>query len=445
MRNCCYGRVSKEEQSRNSNAATQQKARLAKVNPQKVFFDVQSGSDDSRPDFEQMMEEIKNRKWDRVTITRDDRITRRGTTALTILELFLVTDTELEILDGGGVIDLTNPYEWKQRALAGVDSEYFLKILKLSIKRGYEHLREEKKANPQVPFGYIRVKERYEIDPRTEAIAHFMIKTFIEIKTIGGTCKLLLEKHEQNWTPSGLKRWLLNPVLRGHTPYFHTSSSYRNIAYSTHLEQALISNEQDKNINMILKENSSYRGVNISRPRYPASGLCVCGECGSKMSCCTGRKGIKFYYCRKRHQNKALCSQKLCVRIEAVEDAIVSKLVEKSQDIVSISRVVEHEELPEIKALKSQLQGLRQLGDNPAIQVAIAQIKDQIQQVQCQSLNQCIEEDFRTKVLTDWATAFLDSRMWLTQDMDVRRSLYLELVSRVVIHEGKVQRVELNF
>ncbi|MGG6265697.1 recombinase family protein [Leptolyngbya sp. AN03gr2] len=74
-----YGRVSKLDYGRKvsdeelDTAAKQQRSRLERAGCTEIFFDIQRGTDDDRPNFERLIARRQKREqFDRIVITRDD-------------------------------------------------------------------------------------------------------------------------------------------------------------------------------------------------------------------------------------------------------------------------------------------------------------------------------------------------------------------------------------
>lgn len=209
---------------------------------------------------------VRNRQVDEVIVTRVDRLSRQGLQSFQIFEEFLNTGVALRALDEP--FDLTTV---AGRAMAGqlvVFAQFHSDQKAESIKAGWEHLRTRKIAvNP--PFGYVIVNNRHELDHRPflclldgrqelskAVIARGIIDAFLSKKSLRAAIREINERygihnfsyynsvgqksggriaHEIfRFSPSGLKRWLTNPVLQGHLPYLSRNSERSQIHYDTH-------------------------------------------------------------------------------------------------------------------------------------------------------------------------------------------------------------------
>jgi site-specific DNA recombinase len=445
-----YGRVSNEEQAQDSNALNQQINRLLRAGVQEVYMDVQSGREDDRPDYERMMAKIRSLPNETVTltITRDDRITRRGITSLQMLELFQFLGVRLNILDAGGVSDLSNPYAWKQRAQAGIDAEFESRMLSMRIKAGYDEFRRQKKANCKPPWGYVRVDERYKQDVSLGAAPRGCIDTFLEVRTLQGACRLCDERYGKRWSANGFRRWLLNPVLQGHTPYGLKSrrdcryDPYENVVYNTHIEEAIMTSEEASLIRTILDENKSWWGTNRKARRYPLGGLMFCGECGTK--CTVAHAANRVYvYCRQR-KNRTLshsCSQKHTPRMETIESAVIDALLSRAEAIATIAQIPDqHIDPPELHALKAEMAFYEKAPGNRA-QGIVAELREQIEVFRYEQTligeQQAIGQELLMQGLGD-------RMFWLTLPDEEKRQVYKALVDQVTVKEGQVIEVRLK-
>ncbi|ACC81191.1 fdxN element excision recombinase XisF [Nostoc punctiforme] len=436
-----YGRVSTNEQADCTHAAAQQINRLERAGCQEIFFDIQSGSDDDRPEFEKLMALVRSRQVSCVCITRDDRITRRGITTLQILETFFRCEVQLEILDAGGLIDLANPYQWLQRSQAGLNAEFESRMLSMRIKKGFEYFREKVKANPKPPYGYIRVDEKYQLDPKVNARGQ--IEAFLAVRSLQGACRLIDEKYGKQWTANGLRRWLLNPTLRGHTPYNRTYEQWETIIHNTHSDQAVMTEIEYRVICEIFQNNKQYWGQNRIARQYPLGGLMFCGECQIKMTVAHGGTAPNeriYVYCRRRKQRiqSQTCSQRRTPRIEIVEDAVISMLVKKSREIVNFAGITATTIEPqELMQLRSRLTALSQLGYDPDIEDAKTKLQRRINEFVYSLGDRQVETDSRIDMLK----SFPDPLYWHTLPDDEKRVIFRALIEKVIIKDGVVSSV----
>lgn len=483
-----YARVSSKEQAQNSHALEQQIERLKQAGAEEVLADVESGwkNESDRTNLKQLMLLVENRQVDQVLVTRLDRLSRRGLKSFQIIEKFLKSNVTLKALDES--FDLTTA---AGRAMAGqlvVFAQFHSDQKAESIRHGWEHLR-SKKVAIQPPFGYKVIDGKYElnhepflclIDGHIEftyaAIAHDLVNIFFEQQTLRKTLAHINQKYGIQFfshcsksgkklngrsgrmfrfSLMGFRNWLLNPVLQGHTAYRKQAEIY----YNTHLEHRIISPDEFSEIEKIFKQNKAIRGYGTNaRRKYPCSGLVFCADCRGACYSATGtrnyyrakRLGIpieKIYYFQCKNWRIRGCSQKTMIPMQTVEDAIITSLTQKASKIVAgkmnfTATVVKSEKLLQ---LESQLKGLQQLGKNPAIDEAIANLQLQIEAEvsQHQQASQNSQEVEKRRKLC--AEVFSDSQFWLQLTDEDKRRIYRELVDKVLVRDGKVVSVSLAF
>ncbi|HEY9663154.1 MAG TPA: recombinase family protein, partial [Allocoleopsis sp.] len=291
-----YARVSSLEQANNTNALEQQIKRLEDAGATLIIADIQSGKRDDRPGLRETMRLVEYEKPAEVIVTRVDRLGRTVLTLRKNIDIFVKTGVKLQPLDKH--IDLTTPQGmFMLNLLAGL-AEMEVDQLSERVRHGKEYRRKRQAACECIPFGYTvselhyrldhskflclleqrpdHYLDLYEVDDIDQLpgltvarIARDCVTTFLEVKGSRPAIKLLVEKYgigrchaKKNgndkilhWIPSGLRRWLNNPVLCGHTVYnkrIKTTDGRRKdiapqdwrVVENTHPDDRLISDEE---------------------------------------------------------------------------------------------------------------------------------------------------------------------------------------------------------
>ncbi len=163
-----YVRVSTAEQAHNSEALSNQRARVAAALPPgaPIFEDICSGTKTSRPGFDQMLEVLKSGRYTHVVITRVDRLGRNQRTGFQqIIDWHVgksgppvktvALDVPINLDELGGRFNLAMMSEM---AIFEVD------MLSTRVRRSIEHtmLKQEFRSTP--PFGYISVNGKFVVD-----------------------------------------------------------------------------------------------------------------------------------------------------------------------------------------------------------------------------------------------------------------------------------------
>jgi DNA invertase Pin-like site-specific DNA recombinase len=456
--NIGYGRVSKLDLDRMGDsenqldiAANQQRRRLEKAGCTEIFFDVQSGADDDRPKFEELLNRIKRKQnCDRVTVTRDDRLTRNTEMMLSILKLMRDQRIEYLVLDDGDrPADLTNPYEWKRRSLAGVDAQFEREMLSMRIKRGFEDLRSQQKANHKTPFGFVRTREgKYAPHPVEYDHLRWIIEDLLNSKSVYKTCRNLNSRFNYTWGHSRFRRLLLNQVLRGHTPRFVNPATGLpdEVQQDTHPEIKVISPDEDLIIQQILKEASQYRGANQSAPRYPlGSGLCHCARCGSSMSCRKRKhkSGNIYIYLEcdsaTEYSNPNRCENMHSINADNVEKKIIEALCNKAEQLAEISTTSEEiTESFELQSLRRQVNDLKKIpGRSAPIIKAIEELELQILEIEKEINASGQQLSLSRDAFISYGKVTADPNFWWGLPAEEKRYLYRSFISDVRINGKK--------
>jgi DNA invertase Pin-like site-specific DNA recombinase len=461
-----YARVSTREQSENSHALEQQCDRLTRAGAEKLYIDIDSGSKDNRPQFNNMMEAVSRGQIQKIIVTRLDRLTRSLPTLRKTISDLKKYQCQLSALDDS--VDTDTAAGRFQINMLGALAEMETDRLSERVRHGYKHLRNNKMPI-RIPFGYTKKKNQYSLD--TEAflclieskremskaeIGRDMIETFLVVKTLRMTIKLINSKYGIqkfkarrtsprvfSFSHNGLKYWLNNVTLRGHTYY----PSEKTIFYDTHPEECLMSESEYKEITAIFQHNKKHHGFRPQQAiaKYPCSGLVFCDKCGSSMgSHYVDRNKIVRYKCR--YSIIKSCSNTQMVGSDKLEAAIAEKLSSRAIEIANIANSSSNsteKSSPELQRLNQQLFSLKQIpgaSSNPAIQEAITQVQNQIGALR----HTLLKTEQRNASLESLLQAFSDPEFYLSITEQDRRRLFHELVEKVSVNHGEIIKVRLK-
>jgi site-specific DNA recombinase len=487
MRILGYARVSSREQAENSHALEQQIERLRAAGANEILADVESGSRNDRIFFNRIVELVKTRAVDEVIVTRLDRLTRSLPTLRKVLNDFDKFGVSLKALDDS--INTSTAAGKFHLNILGALAEMEVDRLSERVQHGWAHLRDRKVAmNP--PFGYIKVNDRHQLDhspflcllngqvERSKAeIAREIVEAYLEKQTLRMALRVINERYgiqtfanrdQQGqkkggrvardmfrFSPGGLRNWLTNPVLQGHTCYLRRRNGQQrdrsqwDIWHDTHPDQRLISDEEAQQIDSILKHNRVVRGYGSTALKYPLSGLVFCGECRSACYSTYGRKNYKHperghnYYYQCKNWRLRSCSQKSAVRMEIAEQAVIEALTKRAATVADLAELPTDPQEPlELKELRNQLAQLEAIpGHNPAIEIARLELRQQIENFQHRVEQQSTVDETKRQLLLQ---IFGDQLYWKTLLDEEKRDVYRALVDRIVIKNGQVERVELK-
>lgn len=462
-----YGRVSSREQAENSHALEQQLARLQRHGYDRLFCDVQSGTEDNRPQFQELLAELESGRVTELVVTRIDRILRDAELNFRVIRAITAKRIQFYILDKDTrPQDPTNPYTWRELASDGVAAQFESMMLSLRVRRGVEHAREQLRPPAAIPFGYCRKDDRYALNQESfgetgltvAEVAREMVEIFLRVRVLRTACQEIRDRFGKTWDTSAFRKWLNNPVLQGHTSYLRVQKS-KTVAkvgrrepiihYSTHPDEVLILPSEVKAIARIMAENRSLRGRNQNARDLPLRGLVFCGECGSRCVFHSRKKPTKqywYFYCSDSRGGVRQCKQRT-VSVPLVEDVVIGALVNRAGAIAAeIEAALQLEEVvdPEQIQLEQKLLELQNIasrfGGSTHLDQAIAETERAIADRQSQKqTRQQLDQDAR-----DALQQYGDRSTWEELEPRHRQDLYCWFVQRVTVCDGAVVSVDLR-
>ncbi|MCA6572130.1 MAG: recombinase family protein [Pseudanabaena sp. M53BS1SP1A06MG] len=476
-----YARVSTREQSENSHALEQQIARLKAAGATEIYSDVESGSKNSRPKFKQLIADCKLGRISEVIVTRLDRLTRSLVTLRKTIDQLKDAGVSLVALDDS--IDTSTAVGKFHLNMLGSLAEMEVDRLSERVRHGWKHLRDRKVAmNP--PFGYCKINDKHTLDhqkflcllsDRTEMskaeIAQDIINAFFQERSLRGCLRVINPKygiftsannnHGENiggvtarglfrFSITGLKDWLINPVLQGHLCYLKKRNGQRldrsqwQIFRNTH--EALITEQQSREIDEILAHNRQVRGYGTQAQRFPLSGLVFCAECRAACYSCASRIGTSktefHYYFQCKNAQTRSCNNRKLVRQEKCEAAAIASLTQRASQIADIAELpLERVEPVELRELRGQLAVLENLGYNPAIATAKEQLRAQISNLE---YGLTVGANIDTKLRDALIDTFGNPVYFSSLPLDEKKAIYRALIDRIVVKDGGVVSVELK-
>jgi site-specific DNA recombinase len=492
-----YARVSSDEQAK-GHSIDNQIARLKAAGCSQIFADVESAykKGTHRPDFEQMMECIQQgqARGKCLKIPDLERLARNEFTSFWVFETLEAYEVKLVILDQP-YIDLDDP---EGRVLAGhsvLQARAYSARLSRKVKRGHQKHR-DRNAAYFPPFGYVKnpKTESFELDHRPflcliesqvelskAAIGRDMVEVFSKCRSLRRSLITINEKYgitshadrgKGNRQPrgkfhfhaSGFGSWLNNPILRGHLAYGRGAQQRQShkhlwdLRYNTHSgvqpdgsydpdkDHRLMTDEEYRSIEEILDYNAATGGFGFkSEVVHPLSGLIYCEECRGKCRITHFRLRTdpsikKFsYQCNNYHLKS--CRQKQSVREHILEQAMIDALCARAETIASLAKLPPEQTYPpELLALKTELAFYEQAPGTRAEAIK-ADLRRQIDTFQIQQSVSHTQQLASQELLLQ---VFGDRSYWKTLLAEEKRELYRNLVDRVVIRAGQVERVELK-
>ena len=446
-----YARVSSKDQADNSNALEQQIARLEARGVDLVLVDSESGREGKevkRTQYQKLMQGIREGHVKKVIITRLDRLFRSLPSLRKALAEFEHYNCELIALDDN--IDMSTPAGKFHINLLGGLAEFESDRLSERILHGKEHFRKQKRAS-HPPFGYIVNNFKFELDEQPflshlstketyskKELALWLINDYFKSKSLNGTCRhYQLTFGYLEFQASGLRRWLLSPILQGDLVYYPKS---KNPIITPNLHTPLISKQNAKQIEEIMQFNHKIGGYGQAKGVYSLTGLVKC-TCGAGCIVANGYKGkYRYFVCNKSRYKH--CLNNKGVRIDKLESAVINSLINKAEQLSQLGKIESTSEPQELTKLRTQLSILTQVQDpDNAIKIAIDSLQNQIANLVDKFSNYNQVKSEREKTLMQTASS-LD--YWYSLSSQEKQTLFRYFVNYVLICNGNVLEIVLK-
>ncbi len=392
MRVYGYARVSTQEQAEEFDALNQQIARLKAAGAMEVLIDIESGRSDSRKQFNDLLKLAQQNQVDEIIVTRVDRLGRSVITIHKAVEILVQHNVNLRVLDAP--VDPNSPFGWFSiNQMSGL-AEFESRLLSQRIKQGNEYFRQQLKFCVP-PFGYAK-DENHRLIPNKNIheksgktyfeLAKMMIDLILEMRSLKDVCNYIYGEYEVVFSVSGLRDWVKNMALQGHTAYFVKRKKGSNrepiINFNTH--EAIITPATLEAIQGKLSANRKYRSSATSnRGQYPLASLIKCVHCGGNMYRNFSRHKTRTEYMRCVNYNKPgkyYCHNSKCTRLREIIAKTITALCENAPQLIAHlennsaqTTVVNTKEIEKLTNELSVLRGLR--SSNPDIIQAIAKIE----------------------------------------------------------------------
>ena len=374
-----YARVSTRQQA-DTEALSQQISRLEKAGVEKILYDIESGRKDSRKNFNQAIALAKNGVATEIIVTRLDRLGRNVIGIHKTIEALQKAGVKLTILDSP-LGDTNSAFGWLTiNNIAGL-AEFESRLLSERISHGTDFYRSNLKYFGKPPLGYTKDVDGKCIPHPTKWLIAKEIIRKLYTNSYSSISRWLAETYEIKMYPSSLRNWLHNPALRGHT-FYKLKSGEIERHYGTH--EALMSEQDYEDLSKITAH------VNKKDPAkfkpHILAGIFKCGVCGRAMT--KTKAGKQFQCAQYKKFGKAGCSNGKAIAKSIVKKEVTKVLMGYASEVVrEVNNRTQTDTVVDKKliTLQHQLQTLQSLPSNPAIDLAIADLKQQMKNYEQQN------------------------------------------------------------
>ena len=503
-----YGRVSSIEQQEDRDALKKQLERGKNSGCARFYWDIQSRTTEVRDGLQQLINDLKAVTKGRVgelVVTRIDRIGSSSKLFYSLMEVLRSKNIKLIALDQ--TIDTESLGGELTVDILLAASKFEIKMLSSRVSAERKHRMTQRKSHRFAPLGWKVVDDRYVKDDswcvclleekqcfRVWELALFIFEVFNQCGSVRKTCDTLnkmfgtpskvearsskktnkqvidrenLDKadfssNKKNtfkrypwgslqWSPSGLKNFLVNPVNAGGTPFNVTTKSPSgkqlnhfdkwDCNWDTH--EGIISREQHEQVKKTIRSNANNRWVG-SKKVNPFANLLKCSNCGGALTRTSGqlnRGGKLIHYYQCSYFPLGRCNRKEMIRSDYLDEQVADLLVKEATRLAGMVNLGEEkrEEPTEVKELRETLAGLEKLPVNPFVEKAAYGIREQIASIL--SLNEKVTTH-SLLVREELSQMFCDREFWETRTPDDKKRILNRFVRRIIVDKRVVAGVE---
>lgn len=374
-----YLRVSSKSAEQLRSAETQE-ARLWEAGCDEVLVDIgisghrEAGRKGTK--FPELIERILSGVATEIVVPNFDRTQRRSKYGAELIDALDIARIKLLELDTNTTIDPCNsPADVLVATIKTAVQENESRVRSLKVRNAMAHNRHRGKYGVgMLPFGYRY--DRYAPDGETGVVpdgeqwplAIRMVHQLIDLEcNVSGWLKAHEAETGRHWTTRGVRKWLVNPILRGQVSIIGGECI------------ALLSKEQDEQIKVMLARRQGRRGGAIRRV-YPFTGLVRCEGCGKTLH-------NTFDTNRTNRHHRLKCLRVGCthfgrgIREDAVRRHVIALLVAHRSDVMAAGGVDDGVEAPEVTLLRGQIETLEACVAQgiPGVEAALADLKRQME------------------------------------------------------------------
>lgn len=300
-----------------------------KVVDQFVDNDVSATRSKVRPEYERMMQAVKDRHIDALIVWDIDRLTRTPRELEDIIDL---ADTmNLSMANIGGEIDLSTPQGKMTARIKGSVARHESDQLSRRLKRAYQQRAIAGKPHSAAGFGFQRVERDGDVwdipHPENAAIVNEAAHRYVAGESLRSICLDFMKRgihgpRTDNWTTTTLRQIMQRPVnigLRQHRGEIVGKANADPI-----MTEALYNQVMAR-----LNDPERIKHAYGRTPNYLLTAIAVCGLCGGKMRMTRERVSGG-----KRFPDQYNC--KVCFKVrrkrEPVDELVTAVLVARLQD-----------------------------------------------------------------------------------------------------------------
>ncbi len=340
-----YIRVSTEDQAREGFSLKEQEKRLRAMceykgyEVYKIYKDsgISAKTGNYRPAFEELLQDIKDKKCNTIVVLKLDRLTRSVYDWENILKFLEENDAYLDCANDD--INTTNANgKMISRILTSV-SQQEIERTSERTKVGLSGAIKEGHIPARAPLGYKHIDKKLVPDPLTKDIVIRIYNLYFEGKSYYNIATIFNEEQilgKTNWKDTGILRIISNEVYKG--DYVHGKRT-NHPTYYENVVEPIISKEMWENCQVQKKKNQknymrTQTYIFLQKLKCPKCGRILAGGASHKIK---SDKWYFYYRCENCKNN-------------IHEDKIEEKIKNLLADILEYDNVVNEFFLPVLKS-----------------------------------------------------------------------------------------------
>ena len=339
-----YIRVSTEDQAREGFSLPEQEKRLRAMceykgyEIYKLYKDAGiSAKDMNRPAFEELLQDIREKKCNTIVVLKLDRLTRSVYDMEFIMKFLEENDAYLDCANEE--INKTNSSGKMVARLLTTVSQNEIERTSERTKFGLAGAIKEGHIPGKNPLGYKRDGKKLVIDPLTKDIVKRIYDLYFEGKSYSNIATIFNQEEvlgKTNWRDTGILRIISNEIYKGD---FVSGKTFNKPVYYENVVEPIISKELWENCQVQKKKNQkSYMRTQtyifLQKLKCPKCGRILAGGASHKLK---SDKWYFYYRCEDCKNN---------IKEDTIEDSVKTLLA----DILEYDNVVNEFFLPVLKS-----------------------------------------------------------------------------------------------
>ena len=339
-----YIRVSTEDQAREGFSLPEQEKRLRAMceykgyEIYKLYKDAGiSAKDMNRPAFEELLQDIREKKCNTIVVLKLDRLTRSVYDMEFIMKFLEENDAYLDCANEE--INTTNSGGKMVARLLTTVSQNEIERTSERTKFGLAGAIKEGHIPGKNPLGYKRDGKKLVVDPLTKDIVKRIYSLYFEGKSYSNIATIYNQEEvlgKTNWRDTGILRIISNEIYKGD---FVSGKTFNKPVYYENVVEPIVSKELWENYQVQKKKNQkSYMRTQtyifLQKLKCPKCGRILAGGASHKLK---SDKWYFYYRCEDCKNN---------IKEEVIETSVKTLLA----DILEYDNVVNEFFLPVLKS-----------------------------------------------------------------------------------------------